>query len=194
MRGFEGRADVRRLREPTKYKDMKEILKDLWKWAAIIALITLSYYAMSNTHSSIARDPHNITKITKLELPKIVSVESEDNMERTTSAWNCFIHRTQFAEAISDDCTRELERRCRIDSLHWASYEDGSYTYTDDAWDDGGYYSITCHISKDSSVVTYYVEELEGAFVTLLAFVVLVASGIWGVSLIVSAIRKIRKK
>ena len=173
---------------------MRQILENLWKWAVIIALITLSYYAMSNTHSSIARDPYNITKITGLELPKITSVESENNMERTTSAWDCFIHRAQFAGEISAECIRELEHRCGTDSLHWTSHKDGSYTYTDDAWSYGGYYSITCHIYRNTSVVTYHVEEMEGAFVTLLGLMAFGAACIWGVSLIYSAIHRRKKK
>ena len=172
---------------------MKHIFESLWKWAIIIALITLSYYTMSNTHSSIARNPYNIIKITGLDLPKITSVESENNTERTSSAWDCFIHRAQFAEGISAECIRELEHLCETDSLHWTSRKDGSYTYTDDAWNNGGYYSITCHIYKNSSVVTYYVEEMDGAFVTLLGFMAFSAAGIWGIRLIVSAIQ-IRKR
>ena len=173
---------------------MNQILESLWKGAIIIALITLSYYAMSNTHSSIARDPYNITRITGLDLPKIASVESESNLERTSSAWDCFVHCAQFAEEMSAGCISELERRCETDSLHWTAYEDGSYTYTDDAWSDGGYYSIACHIYKDSSVVTYYVEEMEGAFVTLLGFMAFAAACVWGISIIGSAISRRKTK
>ena len=182
------------LNETARSRDMKQILESLWKWAVIIALIALSYYALSNTHSSIARDPYSIEKITGLDLPKITSVETEENEDRTSSAWDCFIHHAHFAEDISAGCISELERLCETDSLHWTAHEDGSYTYTDDAWSDGGYYSITCSIYKDSSVVTYYVEEMEGALVTLLGFMTFAAACVWGISIIASAISRRKTK
>ena len=104
------------------------------------------------------------------------------------------MHRAQFAEEISAGCIREIELRCETDSLHWTAHEDGSYTYTDDAWSEGGYYCITCRIYKDSSEVTYYVEEMEGIIVILLGFMAFATACFWGISLVHSAIRRRKKR
>ena len=179
---------------------MKEILKkSLWKWAAIIAMITLSCIAISNTHSNITSDPHNVKKITGLDLPKITHTDSEDNLQRGASRWDCFIHRAQFANEISADCIHELDNRCKTDSAHWDKTADGTgYIYTDDACDNGGWYSITCHIYKGHSVVTYLVDEFEGIFTTLLGFATIAFSVIWGLKLaiatIIATIRNRREK
>ena len=175
---------------------MKEkVKKHLWKWAAIIALIILSCIAISNTHSNIARNPHNVKKITGLDLPEITHTDSEDNLERGASRWDCFIHRAQFASEISADCIRELDNRCKTDSTHWDKSADGmGYIYTDDAWNEGGLYSITCHIYKDYSVVTYYVDEFEGCITTLLSLAVIALSVIWGIKSTNTTIRKRREE
>ena len=177
----------------------KTLNKPLWKWLAIIAMITLSCVAISNTHSNIASNPYNVKRITKPDLPKITHTDSEDNLQRGASRWDCFIHRAQFANEISADCIRELENRCKTDSIHWGKTADSTgYIYTDDAWNHGGLYSITCHIYKDYSVVTYYVDELEGGLTFLLGFAVIAFSVIWAVKLItgtiIATIRSKRKR
>ena len=167
----------------------KTLKKNLWKWVAIIAMITLSYVAISNTHSNIASNPHNVKKITKLDLPKIIHTDSEDNLGRGASRWDCFIHRAQFASEISADCMRELENRCKTDSIHWNKTADGTgYIYTDAPWEHGGWYSITCHVYKDHSVVTYYVDEFEGCLTILLGFAIIAFSVIWGTKLVIATI------
>lgn len=175
---------------------MKEKLKkSLWKWAAIIAMITLSCIAISNTHNSIASDPHNVKKITGLDLPEIIHTDSEDNLERGTSRWDCFIHRAQFASEISADCIRELDNRCKTDSIHWDKSADGTgYIYTDDAWEHGELYSITCHVYKNHSVVTYYVDEFEGCLTFMLGLTVIALSVIWGITLIIATVRRRRER
>ena len=173
----------------------EKLKKSLWKWAAIIAMITLSCIAISNTHNSIASNPHNVKKITGLDLPEIIHTDCEDNLERGASRWECFIHHAQFASEISSDCMRELDNRCKTDSIHWDKTADGTgYIYTDEAWNEGGWYSITCHVYKDHSVVTYYVDEMEGCFTILFGFGTIVLSAVWGIKLIVASICSRREK
>ena len=68
----------------------------------------------------------------------------------------------------------------------------------DDAWNEGGDYSISCRIYEDYSYVEYYVDETEGLAVTLIGYalisgavLILVIWGIiWGILLLLNKIFK----
>ena len=175
----------------------------LWSWVAVILslglLLVWGKFGVLNPHHRLAKDPANIEKITKLDLPDVISVESDDNLDRGASRWDCFTHRSQFAEKLSDDCIRELDRLCRTDTIHWhRDDKNGCYDYLDAAWDHGGEYCISCQIYEDSSKVEYYVDELEGfGNVFMGALVIIFAIGVlvvWGLILLLKAcIRKIRR-
>lgn len=180
---------------------MKKGLKIyLCMWVVIVITVVVILVMPSNTHHKLAMDPYNIEKITKLDLPEIVKTETEDNLDRTTSCWDCFYQRVEFAEELSPECILELEHRCRTDSLHWKCYKKNEcYGYVDEAWCYGGDYSIICRINKDSSWVEYYVDEFEDSlFYVIIAMLVLLLelgiAFIWGIVLIIIAvIRRVNK-
>lgn len=172
----------------------QSLKKYLWSWVFVVVLsVLLIVFAKTGgfeSHRQLAQDPTNIEKITKLDLPDIISVESWDNLVRGTSCWDCFEHRSLFAEKLSDDCVRQLESLCEKDSIHWHKNEEaGFYEYLDDAWNRGGAYCICCRIYEDYSFVEYYVDEVEGVYTALLGllvlFVAVVVLFIWGIVLLV---------
>lgn len=162
----------------------------IWSWVVMVVLsvllIVLGRAGYLAPHHKLAQYPTNIEKITKLDLPDIISVESWDNLDRGSSCWDCFGHRSYFAGKLSEDCVQQLELLCKTDSTHWCKNENaGCYEYIDDAWSQGGIYSISCSIYEDYSYVEYYVDEIENFgnvlvvfFVLMVAFIVLF---IWGI-------------
>lgn len=158
---------------------MRKTLKIyLWSWVVVIALLAI-LIVLGRTdafafHHRLAKDPTNIEKITKLDLPEIAPVDSRDNLERSSSCWDCFEHRSYFTEKLSDDCIQQLDYLCLTDSTHWSKDEaNGYYAYLDDAWNRGGRYCISCRIYDDYSYVEYYVDESEGIGIVIAGIMVL---------------------
>lgn len=101
----------------------KSLKKYLWSWT-VVGVLSVVFIVLSKTvgfapHHKLAQDPANIEKITKLDLPDIISVESSDNLDRGQSCWDCFIHLSRFEGKLSDDCVRQLESLCVSDTVHW---------------------------------------------------------------------------
>ena len=181
----------------------KSLKKYLWSWI-VVGVLSVVFIVLGETvgfapHHKLAQDPTNIEKITKLDLPDIISVESSDNLGRGQSCWDCFEHISHFEGKLSDDCVRQLESLCVSDTVHWRKNENaGYYEYIDDAWNEGGDYSISCRIYEDYSYVEYYVDETEGLAVTLIGYalisgavLILVIWGIiWGILLLLNKIFK----
>lgn len=145
-------------------------------------------------HHRLAQNPNNIERITGVDLPAIALVESSDNLERGSSRWDWFDHRTVFAEELSDETIHQLERKCQTDPLHWRKSDaSGYYVYLDDDWNrDDGIYCISCCIYKDGAYVEYYVDEFENViFAGLIVMWLLVVAFIlviWGLGMLVKAI------
>lgn len=173
-------------------------------WVAVIVSFVLLFIALRADlfapHHRLAQDPTNIERITGLDLPDTTSVDSWNNLERCSSRWDCFNHRSHFSEQLSEDCIRQLETLCQTDSVHWHKDETaGCYEYLDDAWDRGGIYCISCRIYDDYSDVEYYIDELEeldNVFIGLLLIeLVVLVLAVWGMVLLVMIIvRKCRKQ
>lgn len=170
----------------------------LWAWAAtlfgLFLLLATAQTALFRPHHSLAQDGGNLKKIVELDLPEVISVSSENNLERSSSRWDCFTHESYFAERLSEDCIDQLEQLCRVDTLHWSKGEDGlSYHYTEGDWDE---YSISCSISADRAFVCYYIDESEGLLGVGAAFLIITIAFfglvIWGLTLLV--ITLVRKK
>ena len=171
---------------------MKKALKIyLYAWAGLIAVFAL--FVLFPTHNNLASRPRNIEKIVKLDLPDIAKAESSDNLDRGTSRWNCYEHSIQFEEEISDECIKELERRCQQDSEYWSkNEEEGYYNYNDEGGIDE-LYSVNCRIYKQSAHVSYSVDEDEGILIELTLSIYLQVVLIWGFVLIVIAIARKRR-
>ena len=78
----------------------KSLEKYLWSWI-VVGVLSVVFIVFSKTvgfapHHKLAQDPANIKKITKLDLPDIISVESSDNLDRGQSCWDCFEHISHF--------------------------------------------------------------------------------------------------
>ena len=164
----------------------------LWAWAvfvvaAIVAVVTVM---VMPSHHDLARDPYAIERIVKLDLPEIVEVESEDNLDRGASRWDVYTHNVQFGDTLSEGSIKKLEQRCHTDSLHWQkNHEEGYCRYTAEGGVDE-LYAIDCEIHHDYAYLTYTVDESEGIFL----FVAFLLCGylmlLWGVVLIVIGIVK----
>lgn len=179
---------------------MKKSLKIyLWLWlVAVVAFglnVALIRCGVFSPHHRLAQDVTNVEKITGLDLPETNSSHSRDNLERTSSRWDCFMHHTYFKGELSSDCINQLEALCRTDSLHWSKDSSGDcYEYYDGAWDRGGDYCICCRIYDDHAFVEYYVDELEclttGGIGLIAVFVLVVVLVLWGVSLLIDLLIK----
>lgn len=164
----------------------------------IVLLVVITRMGLLTPHHRLAQDPTNIEIITGLDLPNPISVNSQNNLGRGASGWDCFEHRSQFSEKLSDELIGQLEIKCKTDSVHWHKNDTiVCYKYLDDAWNSGGIYCISCRIYEDYSHVEYYVDEVEGFInfgygmlpILLIVFILLV----WGMVLIVKIIvRKCR--
>lgn len=172
-------------------------------WVCVIVLfatvVVVGRAGFFSPHHRLAQDPTNIERITEVDLPDMLSVDSWDNLDRGSSRWDCFNHRSCFADKLSDDCIRQLESLCLTDSAHWHKNDSaGFYEYSDDAWWDGGY-CIHCLIYEDCSYVEYYVDEDEGLEVVIIGILIILLVTlvliVWGIVLLVMfVVRKYNKQ
>lgn len=177
-------------------KKSSKIYLLLWLGVIVsfVLLIVASRIGLFSPHHQLAQDPGNIEKITELDLPDVTSVESWNNLERCSSRWDCFEHRSYFAGKLSDECVHQLEIKCQTDSIHW--HKDsavGYYEYHDDAWNRGDIYCINCRIyEKGYSYVEYYVDELEGTCILIWSFMAFISVVLvlvsWGIVLLATII------
>ena len=164
----------------------------LWAWAVfgVAAIVAVVVAMVIPSHHDLARDPYAIERIVKVDLPDIVEVESEDNMDRGASRWDVYMHRVQFGEALSEESIKKLERLCRTDSLHWRkNAEERYYRYTAEGGVDE-LYAIDCEIHHDHAHLTYTVDESEGIFLFVAFYLCGYLLLLWGVVLIVIGIVK----
>lgn len=164
----------------------------LWAWAAFViaAIVAVVVAMVVPSHHDLARDPYAIERIVKVDLPEIVEVESEDNLDRSSSRWDVYTHRVLFGDTLSEERVKELENLCRVDSLHWRkNTEERYYRYTAEGGIDE-LYAIDCEIHHNYAHLTYTVDESEGLFL----FVAFLLCGylllLWGVVLVVIGVVK----
>ena len=156
----------------------------------VAAVVTVVVVMVVPSHHDLARDPYAIERIVKVDLPEIVEVESEDNLDRGASRWDMYTHRVQFSDTLSEESTKELDRLCRTDSLHWLkNAEEGYYRYTAEGGVDE-LYAIDCVLYHDHARLTYTVNESEGIFLFVAFYLFGYLLLLWGVVLIVIGIVK----
>lgn len=170
---------------------MKTALKTYgWVWVAVIvtSLLAIVVATFHDSHHELAKDPNNIEKIVKVDLPDIIYSESDDDSDSGASRWDMYIHKAQFSEELSEESIRTMDELCLNDRLHWSKNEDqGYYLYSDKGGIDELYY-ISCIIYKDHFQLTYEVDESEGIFALIpftIAYSILLK---WGVVLIIIAL------
>lgn len=58
-----------------------------WTWVIVVAssLIAAFVFIVHTSHYDLARDPNNLTKIVKVDLPAIAESKSENNLSRGAS-------------------------------------------------------------------------------------------------------------
>ena len=106
-----------------------------WTWVIVVAssLITAFVWLIYTSHHDLAKDPNNLARIVKVDLPSIAESKSEDNLNRGASRWDMYIHHGRFSEEVSEETTKGLDELCVTDSLHWSKDVDsGCYLYYDD--------------------------------------------------------------
>ena len=166
-----------------------------WAWVVLIVatIITVVVMAIRTSHHDLAKDPNNIEKIVKVDLPDIAFVESENNSDRSASRWDIFEHRGKFICELTEETIIALDNMCRTDSLHWRKAQDRSvYSYCDEGGVDGLYH-VFCLISHDGFTINYEVDESEGIFglfPLIVAYMILLT---WGMILFIISLFR-RKK
>ena len=155
-------------------------------WVAVIAatLLTIVVMIVHESHHELAKDPNNLEKIVKIDLPDIESCESFNNLDRGASRWDVFEHRGKFVSELSGETITILDELCLTDGLHWHKAKESSvYSY----YDEGGIdelYSVFCLISKDGFTLSYEVDESEGIFVLVACFLAYITLVVWGIILL----------
>ena len=172
---------------------MKKASK-IYLWACVVlvaaAIVAVVAVMVIPSHHDLARDPYAIGRIVKADLPEIVEVESEDNLDRGASRWDMYAHRVQFGEALSEESIKKLDQRCHTDSLHWQkNAEEGYYRYTAEGGIDE-LYAIDCEIHHDYAYLTYMVDESEGILLFVAIYLCVHLMLLWGVVLLAIAVVK----
>ena len=153
-------------------------------------MIAAIAFIIHTSHHDLAKDPNNLTKIIKVDLPSIAESKSENNLSRRASRWDMYIHQGRFSEELSAATTKEMDELCVIDSLHWSKDVDsGCYLYYDEGGIDELYF-VLCSIYKDRFVITYEVDESEGIFLLFPFVIVYTILLYWGLVLVIILIIK----
>ncbi len=135
----------------------------------LLALICTGFiYIYSNPvnkHRSMAENP-NIEEIT--EFPgfthfEIAVNEREDNLDNVFSGWEWRKSTFTFKESLNEYITKDLDLLCESNSKYWSlvknSQKETKYQYSDDAWNNGDAYSVTCTFDKEGGVINYFVKK-----------------------------------
>ena len=168
-----------------------------WTWVIVMAssLIAAIAFVIHTSHHDLARDPNNLTKIVKVDLPAIAESKSENNLSRGASRWDMYIHHGSFSEDLSAATTKEMDELCVTDSSHWSkNVDNGCYQYSDQGGIDELYF-VRCSIYKDRFVITYEVDESEGLFVLLPFAIIYSLLTQWGLILVfILILKRIKNK
>ena len=164
----------------------------LWAWVVIVvaAIVAVVVAMVMPSHHDLARDPYAIERIVKVDLPEIVEVESEDNLDRSSSRWDVYTHNVQFGDTLSEESIKKLEQRCHTDSQHWQkNAEEGYYRYTAEGGVDE-LYAIDCEIHHDHAHWDYMVDESEVILLFVAIYLCVHLMLLWGVVLLAIAVVK----
>ena len=170
----------------------------MWSWVAVILFAALSVVLLKTDalapYHRLAKNPANLEKIIKVDLPDVAGVVSGVPQYETYTT-DGFEHHYSFKETLSDDCIRRLEYLCITDTIHWRKDIDTIYSGYDYLYSNDG---VLCLISNHSAWLQYYAPEDEGYFIIGASFmIVILMTGvlvIWGmVLLIMTIVRKARK-
>lgn len=168
-----------------------------WAWVIVVAssLIAAIAFVIHTSHHDLAKDPNNLTKIVKVDLPAIAESKSENNLSRGASRWDMYIHHGSFSEDLSAATTKEMDELCVTDSSHWSkNVDNGCYQYSDQGGIDELYF-VRCSIYKDRFVITYEVDESEGLFVLLPFAIIYSLLTQWGLILVfILILKRIKNK
>lgn len=168
-----------------------------WTWVIVMAssLIAAFAFIIHTSHHDLAKDPNNLTKIIKVDLPAIAESKSENNLTRGASRWDMYIHHGRFSEELSEETTKGLDELCVTDSSHWRkNVHNGCYQYSDQGGIDELYF-VSCSIYKDRFVITYEVDESEGLFVLLPFAIIYSLLTQWGLILVfILILKRIKNK
>lgn len=166
----------------------------LWSLAVVVVVCLLLGFrgqlGVLQPHHNLANNPASIEKIVDVPLPSICSSESDNNLDRVTSCWDCFVHTAYFSTPLTDKTISRLEQLCQTDSSYWCkSTTEQCYIYTDDAWNSGGAYYINCRIFPDHLYIEYYIDEVMRIVPQIIAAIVTTISAIvmalWGLGLLI---------
>ena len=163
-----------------------------WTWVIVMAssLIAAFAFIIHTSHHDLAKDPNNLTKIIKVDLPAIAESKSENNLTRGASRWDMYIHHGRFSEELSEETTKGLDELCVTDSSHWRkNVHNGCYQYSDQGGIDELYF-VSCSIYKERFVITYEVDESEGIFLLFPFVIVYTILLYWGLVLVIILIIK----
>lgn len=99
---------------------MRKALK-IYGWARVVLIVAtiitvIVMVAIRTSHHDLAKDPNNIEKIVKVDLPDIASVQSWDDFGG--SRWDMHVHKGQFTERISEESIQIMDELCLSDSIH----------------------------------------------------------------------------
>lgn len=158
----------------------------LWSWLIVAVLAVILFASarkgvLSPYYLGLTQNPSYIEKITHLDLPEIMSVDSYDNLYYCSYYQDLLVQRFNFAEKLSDNCIHQLETLCLTNHTDWHKYEtDGCYNY-DCTF--GDIYFI-CYIYEDYALVGCYIDEIDvivtklGFYALLLVVFILIVMGI----------------
>lgn len=166
----------------------------IYLWARVVlvaaAIVAVAAVMVIPSHHDLARDSYAIERIVKVDLPEIVEVESEDNLDRGSSRWDVYTHTVQFGDTLSEESIKKLDRLCRTDSLHWQkNHEEGYYRYTAEGGVDE-LYAVDCEIHCDHAYMDYMVDESEGILLFVAIYLCVHLMLLWGVVLLAIAVVK----
>lgn len=91
----------------------------------IIAGVIFGFYVQTDNWT--ARSPARIVKEAGFNLPSYKVIDSNDNMDRTSSSWSCRYWKVKTRKPFSKKDINKLKKLCD-ESIYWTEYED-YFTY-----------------------------------------------------------------
>lgn len=137
----------------------------------ILAVISLYWYCSENSSRAIAEDGNRISEAIEYQLPDYVVTNSDDNLDRSASAWDNFNYTIRFKNpkdvpAMENDMMKLCE-----EGGHWER-EDSVIYYkaVNGDWDNSveerfatsRWFSVYFHhiIGTNEAEVSYYLDEI----------------------------------
>lgn len=169
---------------------MKKSLKVyLSAWGVVIAAFLISFVTgriLSGREAVMierSKDPVQVERLLKIDLPAISSVESDDLTGSQYCEYMCYMY---FAEPLAEEVIQELEKRCKTEADLWKKTTDFYYFSK----------KLTCYIYEDRAEISFTtVDDMPFVyFGVLFSFLGLPILLVWGLILgIISLVSKSRK-